>query len=125
VLLNDSGDKIVNNEVSKGVDGILANLFRTILYKHGVNTMKFNRLLERYINKTYKTITSKEATSVRGNLRKELLKNKMSWKVFLKGLYFLNIVKFDLVLKLHDQNGNVVIHEKTIVLKDQEMLEDE
>ncbi len=123
MLPNDSHQNM--NEVSKGVDGILASLYRQILFSHGVNTAKFNRLMEFFIRKTNKQVSTKEATSIRGNLRKELLKGKMSWKVFLKGLYFLNIVKFDITIKLHEASGRISVHEKSIILSDEQILREE
>lgn len=124
-MLPDNAGDNNTNQVSKGVDGILASLYRQILFAHGVNNAKFNRLMEHAIIRSSAKVSAKEATSIRGNLKKELFKGKMSWKVFLKGLFFLKIVKFDIVLRLHEASGRITIHEKTIVLEDPELMKEE
>lgn len=97
-------------------DSILASLFRTILMDLNVTAIRFDRLLERYINNARLPNNIKEASSQRGNLKKELLKSSMSWKVFVKGMVFLNVRKFDISIKLHLSSGLVSEHHKTVIL---------
>ena len=72
-------------------DSILANLFQQILKLCGVETMTFNRLMNDYLNDIRNNIPQnvKEKSSARGNLRKALLRQTMTWKVFCQGLRFL------------------------------------
>jgi hypothetical protein len=99
-------------------DSVLASLFRSILFDLNVNIPKFNHLLSRYfINRNIKTNTD-TINSLRGNLKKELLKDSMSWKVFIKGLSFLSIKKFELEIKLHHSNNLITKHTKIVIIDD-------
>lgn len=99
-----------------GTDSVLSGLFRVIMFNLNIDIMKFSRLMDRYIINAGIPYNSKDSTSVRGNLKKELLSDKMSWKVFVKGLIFLNIQKFELKIKLYHHNDIVTEHSKMIVL---------
>ena len=47
---------------------------------------------------------------MRGNLTKEFSRPQMTWKVFCKGLRFLQIVKIELVVKAYHENGKTSLH---------------
>ena len=99
-----------------GTDSVLSGLFRVIMFNLNIDTTKFARLMDRYIINAGIPYNTRETTSVKGNLKKELLSDKMSWKVFIKGLMFLNIQKFELSIKLHHHNDIITEHSKTVVL---------
>lgn len=103
-----------------GVDSILAALFQTVLIELGVNNTRFNSIMEDYmrLNKAAFPENLKDRASARSSLRKELLKATMTWKVFCKGLSFLNVRKFDIHVRLHHANGKVTNHTKTVVFDD-------
>lgn len=107
-------------------DSILAGVFRTILSNLNIDPAAFNSLLEKYIIKTGVPNNIKEISSLRGNLKKELLKSVMSWRIFVKGLVFLNIIKFDIAFTLYHAIGKVTIHGRTVTLdpdsKDYELI---
>jgi hypothetical protein len=96
-------------------DSVLASLFKTILMDLGITAMRFDQLIDRYMVAALIS-NIKEVSSQRGNLKKELLKSQMSWKVFIKGLVFLNISKFDITVTLTHANGRSTIHTKSIKL---------
>lgn len=81
---------------------ILASLFRTIMHEIGINHEKFNYLMLRYLDDPRNHIPRnvRDRSTVRGNLKKQLLKTVMTWKVFCKGLMFLNIRVLNLTLLL-------------------------
>jgi hypothetical protein len=60
----------------------------------------------------------KERSSARGNLRKELMRPVMTWKVFCKGLRFIKIKRFSIIIRLYHSNGIVTDHEKHVQLGD-------
>ena len=97
-------------------DSILASFFRTILFDIGIETGKFNILLEKYIKRAHLPNSTAGSSSTRNNLKKELLKPTMSWKVFIKGLVFLNIKKFELTIVLHHSNHHRTTHTKVVSL---------
>lgn len=101
-----------------GVDSVLSALFRKIIYQTGIGTARFNQLMEQFLSDKRNLIPQniKERSSARGNLRKELLKSTMTWKVFCKGLSFLNITKFEISIRLHHANGVVTEHSEVVNL---------
>jgi hypothetical protein len=105
-------------------DSILASLFRTILIDLGITPMRFNVLLEKYIDKSNIPKNIKEVSSLRGNLKKELLKSTMSWKGFIKGLIFINIKRFEVRITLHHGSGKITEHYKSIVLDKEDINDD-
>lgn len=97
-------------------DSTLASMFRLILSNYGIGNDRFNAILERYIIRANIPRNIKEISSVRGNLKKELTKTAMSWRVFIKGLKFLGVERFDLVIRLYDKQGKSYDHVRSIVL---------
>lgn len=85
---------------SGGNDAILAAFFIRILLKLGIPIGRFQALLDRYIVRVGLASNMAEISTSRSALRRELLSPTMTWKVFIKGLRFLQInkVDFDLVL---------------------------
>ena|SRR5574343_263831 len=82
-------------------NAILSKMFQKICHTRGMTPDNFSALLERYIIRANLPRSLRDVSSVRGNLKKELLKETMSWKVFIKGLCFLNVSRFDFVIRIH------------------------
>jgi len=115
--------KPYGDKISSGTsDSVLASLFRTVLDELDINIHRFNILINRYMIKANIPINSEEVSSARGNLKKELLKSTMTWKVFIKGLLFINVKKFDIKITLYHANGSITNHNKTVVLDQNEDL---
>ena len=111
------GGKIVpvNKDVElMSVDNIIAKLFRKILFDLGANDYtRFSSLLEIYVRNYGSTDFEnlKDRSSERNNLRKELLKDRITFKVFAtKALRFLGIGMFDLSITLYHPNGRQTVH---------------
>jgi len=121
--MNKSNDKTTQFDLkikTGSSDSILASIFRDILFNTGVTPMRFNTLIEKYIVRAKIPRDIRKLSSVRGNLKKELLKSTMTWKVFIRGLLFLNIKKMEISVKLHDATGRVSIHSKVVHLSEVE-----
>lgn len=118
---------IKSNIGGGGSDSILAAMFQGIRNDLGINTIKWNDLMENYVRDPKNCIPNniRDRASARGNLAKELLKNKMSWKVFCKSLRFFNILKFDLIIRAHHPNGKITEHIKSISIGDYNDVEGE
>jgi hypothetical protein len=120
----------INEEIKTGsVDSILASMFHSILRNLGVNMHRFNFLMEKFLvdNRNRIPQNVKEKSSARGNLRRELLKDAMSWKVFCKALRFINVYKFEFTVKLWHANKKTTLHSMVVVLGedfDQEVMDD-
>jgi hypothetical protein len=57
----------------------------------------------------------KERSSARGNLKKELDRETMTWKVFLRGLEIIGARKLKIHLTLTDSQGQDKTYEKTVI----------
>ena len=114
---------------SGGSASVLTKMFFTIMDNMGVNETRWNHLMTNYILDKSNCIpnNTKDQSSARGNLSKELLKKKQTWKVFCKAIRFLNIVKFDFVIRAHHANGVVTESVVPVSFGDmvQESLDDE
>jgi hypothetical protein len=119
-LIRDKAMQIGKPLKGGGSDSILADLFHRIMLGIGINSHRFDRLMESYLNDPRNAIPQniKDRSSARGNLRKELLKSAMSWKVFCKGLRFLNIRRFHINIKLEHANGDITSHDMVVKLAD-------
>jgi hypothetical protein len=100
---------------SNSVDCMLSQLFRNIVFHRGIGHAQFNYLILSYLSHTAHGVPRniKQQSNDRGNLRKQLLNDTMSWKVFYKGLWFLKIKTCDLIFTLEHANHRVTIHEIT------------
>lgn len=99
-----------------GVGGILARLYRTILHDLGITADRYDALMARYIQKAALDQSRSEKASARASLSKELLKESMTWRTWVKGINFLAVVKFELHVKLHHANGKTTSHNVVVAL---------
>lgn len=80
---------------SGDASSILARMFNTICLDitdgKGISESDWNRMLEDYIDRHIAPTTITERQSARSNLKKELRRGKMTWKVFCKALQFLKV----------------------------------
>lgn len=119
------------NETTKTAGGFLVSIFFKVLEKR--IAVKFDRVdqdktfLERwnalmisYLSDPKNAIPqNKEAISAaRGNLTKELIKSEMTWKVFLKSMRLLQIVKIDFKFKFHLYNNAIIELDRSLNLGD-------
>lgn len=105
---------------SGGTDIVLANLWQKIASDDPVNGgMSFNRWskwMESYLDDPRNGIknNTKDRASARGNLTKEILKDKMTWKVFCKALRFINVIKFRITIEPQWANGTTTSFSATV-----------
>jgi hypothetical protein len=95
-----------------GPNGILARLFRTILYDEDITPFRYMDLMDAFIREGQSgvPVNRVDLTSWRGNLTKELGKEQMSWKVFCKALRFLQIIKIEFQITAYWKKGKVTKH---------------
>lgn len=77
---------------------ILSRLYRTILHDLGITLDRYNALMARYIARAQLDVNRIEKANARTTLSKELLKDSMTWKTFVRGLDFLNVSEYTLKL---------------------------
>lgn len=75
--------------------GVLTHLFRQILFQMNITPFAWDKKMKDYLHNPSNRIpqNSKDKSSARGNLNKELRRDKMSWNVFMKALRFLGPIK--------------------------------
>jgi uncharacterized protein with PIN domain len=106
-----------------GAGSVLSKLFCQMLSHPELNyddLRNWNNLMQRYITDKRNAIAqnNKDQSSARGNLRKELLKEKMSWNVFVKGMRFMDLEGFEIIIKAHHRNGKITVHSESVGLGD-------
>lgn len=107
-------DPNMQRDVPRGIKGYLALLFRSTVIAVRANSLSaFNVLLVQYINNPNNGIPNnvKDRVSARGNLTKELFRDKMTWVVFCKAMRFLQIRKMRINLEVVMANGSAEVIE--------------
>lgn len=109
-----------------GVGGVLAALFRIIMRDKKIFPNVWFSYMYDYLRNSKNKIPNnrKDISSIQGNLTKELLRSEMTWKVFCKGLAFLQIVKFEIVIKAKYRNGKTLEHSLPVDLSNANFDED-
>ncbi|MND22188.1 hypothetical protein D3C87_1422810 [compost metagenome] len=112
---------------SEEATGTLSKLFRQILAEQRFNMNLWNRNMLRYLKDPRNRIpqNSRDMSSARGNLSKELLRPTMTWGVFEKAIRFLNPYKVRLRLEFEWRGGVKTEYTAIIHVSDKETPEDE
>lgn len=94
---------------SGDASSILARMFNTICLDitdgKGISEAEWNRMLDEYIDRHINPTSIKERQSARSNLKKELRRGKMTWKVFCKGLQFLKVQSMKITVTCIREDG--------------------
>lgn len=103
---------------TRGIGGILARLWRQILDDLQVKPNKFELLLSDFINSAKRGVPEHRISRhfTRGNLRRELEQPTMTFKVFIKGMKFLKVVRIRFVVELEHSGGRKTLHETAVDL---------
>lgn len=105
-------------ENSKKPANTLARLFRKIVAEESISATQWSALLESYVRNPVNGVpqNSRDVTAAIGTLQRELLKSRMSWSVFRKGLNLLNPKQVDYILEMRWSNkpGDVTTHNVTM-----------
>lgn len=104
---------------SGGTDAVLASYFRDILFKLSIDINRFQALLDRYIISRGIATNTAEISTSRSALRRELMSQTMTWKVFIKGLMFLKVERVSMEMILHREDAKTSLHEYTFEIKEQ------
>lgn len=111
-----SQDKHMSN--THGPNGVLSRLFRQILIDLNVGPQRYGTLMRDYITDQRNLIPAnkRDQTSERGNINKEFYRSQMTWRVFMKGLRFLQFTKVRFIIQATHTNGTVTEHATVIDL---------
>ena len=111
-----SRNKIEAEKQIENSGTILSGIFKEAMFQMDIDIDKFNEYVHAFIQRAGVPQNLKEISSARGNLKKELLKPAMTWNLFIKGMVFLKVKKFDIGISLHHFNGKITQHYRSIVL---------
>lgn len=96
---------------SSSYSGVMAKLFNLICLSitdgAGFSQMQWNSMLSDYIDRTEGHLSQEKRTNVRSNLNKEFRHPKMTWKVFCKGLRFLQVANFSIHIQAYREDGTI------------------
>lgn len=97
---------------TSGANGVLARMFRKMLYDLNITNAKWGSLMYDFITDIRNGVPNnkKDQTSMRGNLTKEFSRPQMTWKVFCKALRFMQITRIELAIKAYHENGKTSVH---------------
>lgn len=103
-------DQDILNDPNKRVGearGVLSVLWRQLLVARDIDGWRWDKLMKSYLADPRNGIqnNSRDRSSARGNLNKELKRDDMTWRVFLKALNFLNPVRVEFSVKITFQDG--------------------
>lgn len=115
-MLDDPNKKVTE---TYGSNGMLSRLFRIILKDRDIGGYRFAILMNQFLSDPKNNIPNNklDQTSNRGNLNKEFQKGQMTWKVFCKGMRFLQIVRFRLILEADWRTGETTSHNLAVNLE--------
>jgi hypothetical protein len=103
-------DQDLFNDPHKSVTearGILSALWRQLLVVLGIDSWRWDKLMRKYLADPRNGIqnNSRDRSSARGNLNKELKRDDMTWRVFLKAMSFLDPVRVVFTIRITIQDG--------------------
>lgn len=108
-MQNKELKQVLNSKtkLAEKASGVLSKLFRQIMDEQKFNQTIWDRNMLRYLKDPRNRIpqNSRDMSSARGNLSKELLRPTMTWGVFEKAIRFLNPFRVRLRLEFEWKSG--------------------
>jgi hypothetical protein len=103
-------DQDLLKDPDKGVRearGILTGLWRQLLVMRDIDAWRWDKLMRKYLADPRNGIrnNSRDLSSARGNLNKELKRDDMTFRVFLKALSFIDPIRVVFSVKVTFANG--------------------
>ena len=97
---------------------MLASLWRRIQYDLGISGQRFEILLSDFLSRAKKGMPSHRVGRhfTRGNLRRELEKETLTFKVFMKAMRLIRVVHVRLAVELTHSTGRKTLHQTEIDL---------
>ena len=110
---------------TRGVGGILARLWRIILFETNVNVSNFENLCGNFVLRARRGLIDANVKNYfnKGNLRRELAKPSMTFKVFVKALKVLEVVSFTITIELQHRRGKITTHSTKVDTATFELME--
>lgn len=94
----------------KDAGKVLADLFGVILLELKIHGDKYSACMESFIDRSKMSIHKRQKASIRAAVSKEILKSRLTWKTFIKGLLFIGVRMFTIRLRIHHQVRGTTVH---------------
>lgn len=96
--------------------GVLAQLFRQLWAEMNTGAFGWSQLMQQYLNNPANGVknNAKDRATARGNLNKELFREKLSWNVFMKAMRFFDAIKVTFTVKMEFRTGKTI--ESSVVI---------
>jgi hypothetical protein len=120
-------DRSKGVHATKGIGGLMARLWRQILLDTSMELGKLEHLLQRHIERGRRAGTDPSIVNYynKGNLRRELAKPTMTWRVFIKALRVIDIVHVRFAVELTHRGGKRTLHGIDVNLADDVLIKEE
>lgn len=107
----------------RGVGGILAGLWRQCLHDLNIPPTRIDFLCNQFIARARKGLVDARVANYfnKGNLRRELEKQKMTMKVYIKALKILDVVNVKIAVELTHRSGHKSIHSTSVNINEIEV----
>lgn len=102
---------------TSGITGVLAGLFRQMLSDLNITPMRWRHLMDEYVqieSVHHNKDNRRDRTSIRGNLNKEFIRTRMTWKVFCRAMMLLKLRRFGIIIVAEHENGRKTVHSKIV-----------
>lgn len=105
-------------ENTRGVEGILATLFRSILRAEKISHTRWEHYMRFWLQNPSNRSgsTGYDASNDRGNINRALFDSIMSWKTFFRGLLFLRYRRMRITIELERHSGGVTMVQQSVLL---------
>ena len=122
----DYTDFIKGSNVGQSAGAKLSRFWASILMDREVSPVQFDDYCLKFVNKAKKDLEYSVQSSYfsKSNLRRELTKQTMTFKVFIKGLRVIGVKSFKLVTDLTFTTGRKSLHQIEVDLSAQSSLDD-
>lgn len=103
---------------TRGVGGILANVWRNIARDLNITPAKYDVLVTEFIVDARRKAANQEnaKTLSKGNLKRELERPSMTFKVFMRALTMLKVLRVRITFELEHANGRKTVHSQLVNL---------
>ena len=95
---------------------LLGGLMAKIFHELDIRGDKYSALMEAYIERSRSVIHKRQKATIRASISKELLKDSMTWKTFMKGCAFINVQRFTIRVKLYHAVKKATYHEIVVAV---------
>jgi hypothetical protein len=104
---------------TSGISGILSRLFRIMIRDLHITPTRWRVLMDDYVAAQMQHFSEeqnnkRDRASIRGNMNKEFLRSRMTWKTFCKAMMFFQIRRFKIIIIAEHENGRITEHSAVV-----------